>query len=293
MIGLAEPASSEPTYQLVVPSGFFKTIENNPPRQLVDAVPRSNVDKLATAERRERKGIFSWFNRDRDSNSSVEDVVQTKYEQVPPFFTPGDGTPLQAINVFENGASKTVGWHELSDDRREGLLTNIKSKVVISDKTSNFGLLKTIGGVRTNSGDYTFDYQTRRSIHQPCSSANPGLGYVIYGVGATTSVYSRIHDSGLSMKIGDIANAIDFSRQTATSNITAEIYGLRDPGYLTGLKSVFEGDVSHDNLKKAATFVSVVGGEISKVENWGVPVFIGIVDNVKIGDCRKALLNIK
>ena len=129
-----------------------------------------------------------------------------------------------------------------------------------------------------------------RSIHMPCSSDDISSGYLIYGIGATVTVKSRFAQAGISLSLDGVANAVDFNNQTSNASIEVNIFGLKDPSYLSGLKSFFEGDVTHDNLKRASSFITAVGAEIGDEENWGDPVFVGIVDSKKAGECGRLLL---
>lgn len=282
---------AEAKYQFVLPSGLYKFVEQSAPQisqspQVLGEIEQSYAH-LATEEAAS-KGIFGLFRRKPRRNSVSE--VQQPLEIKPEFFTEGNGTSLLAVNEIVDGEVKKIAWHNLPSERKKSLLNHLHSEVVISDQNMNFGLLRSIGGVRTSTGEYTFKYQAMRSIHMPCSSTDLSSGYLMYGIGAMVTVKSKFLKAGLSLALDGVANAVDFDNQTGAASIEVKIFGMKDPSYLSGLKSFFEGDVTHDNLKRAASFITAVGAEIGDEDNWGDPVFVGIVDKKKAGECGRLLV---
>jgi len=284
--------SAEPSYQLVVQPGFYDHLEASKPKVFSPRIPKSVLGEgrpdlmSETVQRKRFWDIFKRKERRRVEAQADQEALPLK----PDFFTPGNGTALLAVNEISGGEEQRVAWSDLPAERKKSLLSHLHSEVVISDQEMNFGLLRSIGGVRTSRGEYTFNYQSMRSIHMPCSSSDLSSGYLIYGIGATVTVRSKFSESGVSLALDGVADAVDFENQTGNASIEVEIFGLKDPSYLSGLKSFFEGDVSHDNLKRAASFITAVGAEVDDEENWGNPVFVGIVDTKSAGECGRLLL---
>ncbi|NIZ15697.1 hypothetical protein [Phaeobacter sp. HF9A] len=290
VLGAAQ-LSAEPSYQLVVPSGFYDYLEANKPEVSSPNIPKGvfeHGNPELMSETVQRKRFWDIFKR--KPKPPEKPSPQQQLDLKPEFFTPGTGTALLAVNEFSGGQERRIAWSELPIERKKSLLSHLQSEVVISDREMNFGLLRTIGGVRTSRGEYTFNYQAMRSIHMPCSANDISSGYIVYGIGATVNVKSKFAKTGLSLALDGVADAVDFDNQIGNASIEVNIFGLKDPSYLSGLKSFFEGDVSHDNLKKAASFITAVGAEIGDEENWGDPVFVGIVDTKAVGECGKLLL---